>query len=46
VAAARSLLVAGLDDRVREPSALLWGVDLFEEGSERVSPPVGIVVFD
>lgn len=40
------MLVAELDDRVRERRALLWGVDLCGDSGERVPSPVGIVVGD
>lgn len=39
-------LVAESDDRVGESCALLGGVDLLVDVGERVSAPIGVVVFD
>ena len=46
LAAVDAALVAEADDRVGQSCPLLWGVDLFVDGGERVPAPVGIVVFD
>jgi hypothetical protein len=46
LASVDAVLVAESDDRVGELGSLLWGVDLFGDGGERVPAPVGVVVFD
>lgn len=46
LAAVQAAVVAESDDRVGEPCSLLWGVDLFVDGGERVPAPVGVVVLD
>jgi hypothetical protein len=45
-AAADPVLVAQPDDGVGKSGALLGGVDLFMDRSQRVPTPFGIVVFD
>ena len=44
--ACEAVLGAELEDRVGEAGALLWGVDLFGDGSEFVPASVGVVVCD
>lgn len=46
LAAVQAAVVAESNDRVGEPCSLLWGVDLFVDGGERVPAPVGVVVLD
>ena len=46
LSASDSVLIAQVNDRVGESGALLWCVDLFVNGGERVPAPVGVVVLD
>ena len=45
-AAVDTTLVSESDDRIGESCPLLWGVDPFVDGGERVPAPVGVVVLD
>ena len=46
LAAVEAALVAEADERVGQSCPLLWGVDLFVDGGQRVPSPVGVVVLD